>query len=41
MEGKYAKLSPFHVDPEKIEAMFREEIAGYGAVRETLRKYLA
>ena len=25
MEGKYAKLSPFHVDPEKIEAMFREE----------------
>lgn len=26
---------------ETVEAMFREEIAGYGAVRETLRKYLA
>ena len=25
---------------EKIEAMFREEIAGVGAVRATLRKYL-
>ena len=25
MEGKFAKLSPFHVDPEKIEAMIREE----------------
>ena len=26
---------------EKIEEMFREEIAGNGAVRETLKKYLA
>ena len=26
---------------EKIEAIFREEIAGFGAVRETLKKYLA
>ena len=24
MDGKYAKLSPFHVDPEKIEALLQE-----------------